>query len=116
MPFKISGVELVRRLRTKVPEYKTMAEHCTQHAKEIRKKVDEISGISGHGKMQIMPDPDEIWRTRAESCKARASDLMWLSDSITEDQVHEVTAEEMFSLGIIGVLSLGFESEDNNED
>lgn len=111
MPFKISGVELVRRFRAKAPEYQSMAEHCAQHAEEIKKKISELSGIAGHSKMEILASPDVIWQNRAESCKARATDLIWLSDSICEDQMHEVSADEMFSLGIIGALSISFESD-----
>ena len=106
MPFKISGVELVRRLRIKAPEYETMAEHCTQHAEEIKRKISELSGIAGYGKMQMMSDPDLVWQSRAESCKTRAADLMWLSDSIVQNLVHEVTGEEMRNLGLIGALSI----------
>ena len=91
MSFKISGVELVRRLRAKVPEYKSMAEHCIQHAEEIKKKVSDLASIAGHGKIQMMSDPDAIRRSRAESCSSSAADLMWRSDCISEDQIPEVT-------------------------
>ncbi len=115
MSFKISGVDLVRRLKAKVPEYESMAEHCTQHAEEIKRKINEISGLPGigeHGKVQIMPDPDMVWRSRAESCKARAADLMWLSDVIVQSTIHEVTGEELVNLGIMGALSINIESCD----
>ena len=106
MPFKISGIELVRRLRVRVPEYRSMAEHCTQHAEEIKKKLDNISEAVGHERVQIMPmpNPDQMWLSRAESCSAKADDLMWLSDSIVEDQVHEVTGDELLNLGIVGAI------------
>lgn len=117
MPFKISGIELVRRLRSRVPEYKSMAEYCTRHAEDIRKKLNDISEVTGQTKMQIlpMPDPDQVWLSRAESCTVRANDLVWLSDSIVEDQIHEITGEEMLNLGIIGIIGtadlIGDESE-----
>lgn len=107
MSFKISGIELVRRLRTRVPEYRSMAEHCTHHAEEIKKKLDSISEVTGgQGRIQIMPMPnlDQAWLSRAESFKARADDLMWLSDCIVEDQIHEVTGDELLTLGIIGTI------------
>ena len=61
-----------------------------------------------------MPDPDQIWLSRAESFKARADDLMWLSGSIIEDQTHEVTGDELLTLGIMG--SVGKPSLDLFED
>lgn len=115
MPFKISGVELVRRLRARAPEYRTMAEHCTQHAEEIKKKISELASIAGHDKMQMMSDPDAVWQSRAESCNTRADDLIWLSDSIAQAETHEITIEEMFSLGMIGTIGAGLLMSDGNE-
>ncbi|KKN04707.1 hypothetical protein LCGC14_1094800 [marine sediment metagenome] len=102
MSFKISGVELVRRLRVRVPEFESMATHCLEHASEIRKRIEGISDIVGRGRTTIVPDPEQIWQARAEGYSARAADLQWLSDSIVENQVHDVSGEDLMALGIIG--------------